>query len=256
MGVIQKKKEISEAEWFNGLERRWPDTRRPGYWDLLGDNCDQWASDITAGNYWRNVKQQLQSWKNEFRTLTGDSLLTERNLPNFGSKSVKSIKGKLYREGRKDEKYKDEVFDEGTPPIPKINDLVRTRISCRYIDGVEFLSGKLDTQASLLNLKPKRDRIGRLEGYFAQHINFTVDVFYRIGGQNIPATVICEIQIATQLSTIVWDTNHSIYERYRSSYENQEEWQWNPKDIRFIARQMGHTVHLVDGLLVQVRDAK
>lgn len=256
MGFIPKKKEISKTEWFSELERKWLDIRRPGYWNHLGDNCDQWASDITAGIYWRDVKQQVQSWKNEFRTLTGDSLLIERDLPDFVSKSVRNIKDKLYREGRKDEKYKNEVFDEGTPPIPKINDLVRTRIPCRYIDGVEFLTGKLYNQASVLSLNPERHREGRLEGYFAQHINFTADVFYRIGGQSIPATVKCEIQIATQLSTIIWDTNHLIYERYRNSYDNQEEWQWNPKDIRFIARQMGHTVHLVDGLLVQVRDTK
>lgn len=76
-----------------------------------------------------------------------------------------------------------------------------------------------------------------------------------IGGGADPATITCEIQIATELSTKIWEETHSIYEGTRENFEKPSEWQWKPKDPRFISRQLCHMMHLADGLLMQLRES-
>ncbi len=62
--------------------------------------------------------------------------------------------------------------------------------------------------------------------------------------------------MATQLATVIWNAGHNVYSKWRDREESSGEWQWQPRDPRFIARQLGHLLHLADGLLVQIRDAE
>lgn len=98
-----------------------------------------------------------------------------------------------------------------------------------------------------------RERQGRLEGYFAQHVNITQDVMYRSAGVPTQARVVCEIQLATDFATKMWDATHPFYEQDREGERDPAAWQWVPSDPRFIANQLGHMMHLADGLLVQLR---
>ena len=207
------------------------------------------------GPYWSEASKQLSSWITEYRSKTSGSLLARPGLPKFEGKSGDRIYSKLYELRLKSENCKDDLFSKEGPPIPKLNDLVRTRISCQYVDGVEFLGSKLYSLAEHMGIEHERTREGRLEGYFAQHVNFVEDVFYRFGGGREPGSIICEIQLSTELSTRVWETTHHIYEVSRGTGEMPEDWQWNPKDSRFLSRQLGHMIHLADGLLVQLRES-
>lgn len=180
--------------------------------------------------------------------------MADVELPNFCGKSADSIQSKLYRHRRNQENF-DAVFSKDGPPVPKLNDLVRTRISCKYIDGVEFLANKLLQLAQNMKLNPKRNRQWRLEGYFAQHVYFTEDVFFRFGRDNQPATITCEIQLASDLATRILEAAHVVYAGTREREEEPAEWQGNPSDPRFISRQLGHMIHLADGLLIQLREA-
>jgi hypothetical protein len=139
-------------------------------------------------------------------------------------------------------------------PVPQLNDLVRARVQCQFLDGVEYLVDRLEELANKLSLKPSRRREGRIEGYFAQHFYFYADVFFRFGGGPKPTSIKCEVQVATELSTRVWDVAHPVYEQWRGQVEHPEDWQWKPDDPRFLARQFGHMIHLADGMLVQLRE--
>lgn len=247
--------QITQLQWLKELESIRREVAVPGYWTNLEENCIQWAGEISVSPFWRRVKQDLQSWKAKYRSQYGGALLIESVLSDFKGKGRERICSKLYQKRLEKESFKKEVLDEKGPPIPKINDLVRTRIVCQYVDGVEFLGDKLFDLAKDMQCAPLRSREGRLEGYFAQHLNFDIDVLYRFGGSSDKATITAEIQIATGLSTNVWDTTHSIYEGSRENKQSPENWQWNPKDPRFISNQLGHMIHLADGLLVQLRDA-
>jgi len=126
---------------------------------------------------------------------------------------------------------------------------------CKYIDGVRFFSDKLFGLAEEMRLSPKCVQEARPEGYFARHINFKSSVFYRIAGTETPGEVRCEVQVATELATRIWEATHPIYEAEREHEQASEEWQWDPKDPRFISRQLGHMIHLADGLILRLREA-
>jgi hypothetical protein len=76
---------------------------------------------------------------------------------------------KLHVEVRK--KNRDKLFRHGNsalttfrkpprdgPPIPRLGDLVRTHVACRYIDGVEFLANKIFDLAEEMKLRPTLER--------------------------------------------------------------------------------------------------
>jgi len=133
--------------------------------------------------------------------------------------------------------------------------LVRTRISCKFLDGVQFLASHLSDLGKALGVRTERQWLGSLEGYFAQHVTFQAEVYYRFGGGATPTSITCEVQVGTDLSTRVWDAAHEIYEEARDTPDEPAEWQWNPNDPRFVARELGHMIHLADGILVQLRDS-
>ena len=242
----------AEKDELSALYELRPELETPGYWQALSDNCDQWASEFTVCPLWRAASENLTRWRQEYRETFGAELLSVGRLPDFVAKSQSSIKNKLARKLRAEEDL-EVILSKTGPPIPQVGDLVRTRVVCKYIDGVEYLTTKLCDLASTMKIDTKRERQGRLEGYFAQHINFESDVFYRVGGFPTATRVKCEIQLATDFGTRMWDATHKLYEVERDKDRDPAAWQWAPSDPRFMANQLGHMMHLADGLLVQLR---
>ena len=241
------------------IQDRHPDTKLPGYWDTLATNCTTWSGEISAGPFWRAAVHNVALWSNEYAADRGGAdLLQPGGLRNFSGKSKSSVQDKIVRECRRLARRKslDPVIDAiigANPPIPMINDLVRTRVVCKYLDGVEFLGTKFVDLAKSHMLHIERVRLGSLQGYFAQHLYIKQPVYYRVLGGAQPATIQCEIQIGTELSTHLWDLQHGLYERHRGQHEQAESWQWDSNDPRFISHQLGHMLHLADGLMVQLR---
>jgi ppGpp synthetase/RelA/SpoT-type nucleotidyltranferase len=239
---------------LNELGNYRPEFKSPGYWKALDSNSSQWATDISVGIFWGEVKKRLTLWRSEYRSSTNSDLLTSFDLPDFVAKPSGSIINKLLRYHQK-ESIQGYIPAQG-PPIPKIGDIVRTRIKCQYIDGVEFLATKLQSLSTELGLETQRERQGKIEGYFAQHINISQEVIFREAGIGQLAKITCEIQIASSMASQMWQTSHPLYETVRSDMSQPDNWQWKPHDPRFISNQLGHMIHLADGLLVQLRDLK
>lgn len=228
----------------------------PGYWSSLSENCEQWADDVSVSPFWKQFERNRSSWSNEFYQTRSGALLARDELPKFCGKKHPRIRSKLEKLLIDRPDIAMEYIPTVGPPVPRLNDLVRTRVECAFLDGVEFMGDKLQQLAESMNISISRDRQGRLEGYFAQHLIFEHQVYFRMGGVAQPVTIKCEIQLATQLATRIWEQSHIVYEEWRGKNEQQIDWQWNPKDPRFISRQLGHMIHLADGLLVQLRDAR
>ena len=229
-----------------------PEVALPGFWAMLAQNGDRWAAELSVGPFWAAAGSSLDQWRAEYRSETGADLLPNVGLPAFTAKSESSILSKIARRFPEHDNYAKNAFPLDGPPIPRIGDLVRTRIACRYIDGVEFLTSKLFGLAKELNLSPERSREGRIDGYFAQHITVHQEVIFRLAGQTQLGNVACEIQVASEMATRMWDAAHPLYEQIRERCNAPEEWQWKPDDPRFISNQLGHMIHLADGLLVQL----
>lgn len=247
--------ETKEAQWLDDLAQRRSEVAVPGYWKTIADNCAQWAPEVSAGPYWARARSMLDRWRTEYRLLTGADLLVKVGLPDFLSKPENSIKEKLFRRCQERSHYIDIAVPQKGPPIPRLGDLVRTRVECQFIDGVEFLATRLENLANEMTLNPKRRREGRIDGYFAQHLMVSQTVLYRLGGYAEAAEIKCEVQVASDMASRMWGARHRIYESARLNLSAKpEEWQWDPTNPRFIASQLGHTIHLADGLLIQLRD--
>lgn len=246
--------EFSFEAQLENLGSKRPEVNIPGYWETIEENAEQWAAETTVSPFWRAVAADLQKWRTEFATKTSGPLLAHDILPPFEGKKHGRILTKTVQWVER--KGADKIFDADTPAVPNLNDLVRTRVRCAFMDGVSFFAEKLAALATELHVYDGMKAEGRLEGYFAYHVYFTHDVFFRLGGEKKAWRVKCEVQLATELSSTVWSAAHSVYERSREAESKVEEWQWNPNDPRFVAHQLGHMVHLADGLLVQLRDAR
>ncbi len=257
VGTKTDSAESSRPTWWTEWGSLRPELRIPGYWDSLAENCAQWAREMFVCPFWRAFDSNRLVWTNEFHQKTGGPLLARDALPKFCGKGHERIRTKIAQLtcGEEAKEPKDFWSTVG-PPVPRLNDLVRTRVECQFLDGVEFVGGKLEKLGEETGTTVERKREGRLEGYFAQHLYFDHEVLFHFGGIAQQVTIQCEVQIATELATRIWHESHGIYEEWRGQRESRDDWQWNPQDHRFIARQLGHMIHLADGLLVQLRDAQ
>lgn len=246
------REQTAESDWSNFRS----EVGLPGYWKCLEDNCRQWADEVFVSPFWKEFDETRSAWSNEFNHRTGGALLAANNLPRFCGKGASRVKSKLVQLTTGPEKTTINRYWPLTgPPVPQINDLVRTRIECQFLDGVEFIATKLQQLAEASGIRVERTRQGKIEGYFAQHLYFDQAVLFRFGGGAQQVTIQVEVQIATQLATRVWLESHGVYEQWRGKRESRDEWQWQPLDPRFIARQLGHMIHLADGLLVHLRES-
>ncbi|WP_343661770.1 hypothetical protein [Ralstonia sp.] len=238
------------------LSQHRPKDFSAGYWKLIADNAERWACEFGAGPFWGAANQNLGAWRQEFRQKFGGSLLASDGLPPLVGKSDRSIADKVGRKLGKNGEELDKIFPVDRPFVPQISDLVRTRVQCKFIDGVEFLATKLADLASDMGCLKARDRQGKVEGYFAQHVTVEQDAFYRIGGAAVACKVTFEIQVASDLATKMWEATHLLYEVDRGDTEapQPKDWQWDASNPRFISNQLGHMMHLADGLLVQLRN--
>lgn len=230
--------------------------RIDGYWETLASNSDNWAHEVTAAPIWRGANVELEKWRKEYRRQHGEELIKNAELPRFIGKSAFRIKEKLFAKiAKSDDREKEtaRLFSQDAP-IPKLEDLVRVRLETKFLDGVPFLAKKILELALAVDVNATLEPKGKLSGYFAQHVTFEAPVFFRFAGGSMAGTVVCEVQVATSLGTLVWENSHGLYERSRILDERSEEWQWSPSDPRFLARQLGHMIHLADGLFCNLRD--
>ena len=254
MGSSKKGQRPDHDGWLEIVSEQFPEVALSGYWENLEQNCERWAREVTVSDFWLAVSAQLPGWRTGFRAKYQGDLLSGVKLPDFVGKGAARMSEKVSMSCAKDAAKATKLFPEDCGAVPRLKDLVRTRVSCRFIEGVQYMAEKLVELAESEGLAAVRSPQGKLRGYFAQHVTFPYAVTYRAGGVNRTVEATVEIQVATELSTTVWDATHTIYEDARSGKDDPAEWQWSPRDPRFVSRQLGHMIHLADGLLSQLRD--
>jgi ppGpp synthetase/RelA/SpoT-type nucleotidyltranferase len=250
--ISKLKKAVPNDDLLAQALAAYPATQLPGYWAALEANCVQWAIDLSNSEFWRRAREELEKWRQDYHSHAKVSLLTTAGLPNFVHKSSASVKNKLMRR-LQDRKP---LFINEQDAIPGFGDLVRIRIVCSYLDGVEFIAKKIVDLAASSGLEPTLERQGSLNGYFAQHVNCAKSQVFRLGGAEKLVVVGFEVQIATEFATRMWDATHALYEADRVRDVDPSGWQWDASDPRFLAHQLGHMMHLADGLLVQLRNGQ
>lgn len=64
-----------------------------------------------------------------------------------------------------------------------------------------------------------------------------------------------EIQITTQLQEVIRSLLHKYYEDRRKGVEAEgTKWQWDYKSDEFVANYLGHILHYVEGMIMDIRE--
>jgi ppGpp synthetase/RelA/SpoT-type nucleotidyltranferase len=195
-----------------------------------------------------------------YRDLNGADLLLQGSSLNLEKKSFQSIVEKCFRRNV----LLNKKFP--SPPKPpgwvtsqnwtsKVNDIVRGVLVCRYLDGPDFLAKELKARAKELGLDARSYSQQQENGHYAFH--FYVKIPVEILDLAFSTTVVnvdIEIQLTTQLQDVLRDLTHKSYEKLRlASPSFDAAWKWEFSTNRFKASYLSHTLHLLEGLIVELR---
>jgi ppGpp synthetase/RelA/SpoT-type nucleotidyltranferase len=138
---------------------------------------------------------------------------------------------------------------------PHINDLLRTRIVCKYIDGPKFLAERLIEYANSSGIQCSSKSQQKDGGYYAYHFYAKLPVKLLINKEPMDIALETEIQIATQLQEVLDKLTHPYYEKQRiAPPEDSDAWKWEYNTSEFMARYMGHTLHMLEAIIVDIRN--
>lgn len=113
---------------------------------------------------------------------------------------------------------------------------------------------KIDNLSSECCLFCKTHFEARVDGYYAAHIYVKNEFEIPVGINTIILKVKVEFQITTQLQEIIKQLLFSYYAKKRKTKTINEEWQWDYQSDEFLANNLGHILHYVEGMIMEVRE--
>lgn len=124
----------------------------------------------------------------------------------------------------------------------------------KYLDGVEFFANKIESLiAGSVTFRKVLE--AREEGYYAAHIyvrqEFEVP---KIDWDTEKLNCSVEIQVSTQLQEVIRRLLHKYYEERRKGGKSSTPWQWDYKSDEFAANYLGHILHYLEGMIMEVRE--
>lgn len=217
-------------------------------------------TDFSASKAWTDLLAQLHDFNTEYLAKTNYQLLINDFKPELVTKSFTSFFEKSFR--------KNVVFNKKFPEPPhggwitpdnwfeNTNDILRTYFVVKYLDGVEFLMGKIQKSFNDNSLKCQNHFEARDEGYYAVHI-YTHSEFEipKVDWDTETKNISIELQITTQLQEVIGKLTHQLYEDRRVRLDKSDKkWQWNYESEEFTTNYLGHILHYVEGMIMEVRN--
>jgi len=123
------------------------------------------------------------------------------------------------------------------------------------LDGVEFFVERVQDFARQFGHSFSVDYEAREEGYYAAHCYPRFEVNIPTLSWKVEATSVrFEIQVTTQLQDVIRNLTHDYYELRRSRKSTPDvKWQWDYKGPEFVPNYLGHILHYVEGMIMEVR---
>lgn len=222
---------------------------------------------LSMSQFWSNLGKELNRCESEYYEETqyhlfmpGHSPGERIEPPDWLVKPFDSFLLKTFRKNVLDNKqWPDEPHSGWVLPVnwfSKISDTVRTLFVVKYMDGVQFVSDRI---VSLWEGHGARCRVfleATQEGYYASHIYgsqlLVAPKIGQLGVEEIRVTA--EIQVTTQLQEVIRRLLHSYYEQRRAAGPASTKWQWDHKSDEFAANYLGHILHYVEGMIMEIRE--
>ncbi|MFD0850531.1 hypothetical protein [Sphingosinicella xenopeptidilytica] len=139
---------------------------------------------------------------------------------------------------------------------PKMNDLIRTRLVCKYMDGPRFVAEGIEHFCERREFGYRSYPMHSETGYHAWHCYIRTPVDMAVGDAVEARDIWLELQVTTQLAESITALTHGLYETNRTSVSDRSstEWRWNPRTQQFRSAYLGHTLHLLEGIIQTFRD--
>lgn len=218
-------------------------------------------SDFEKSAFWIHLTENLKKYGEEYLVSTGYNLFTGEMtapdyIPELIIKPYESFLLKTFRHNVIDNnKWPDQPPEGWILPenwLNKINDLVRTLFVVKYLDGVQFIADKIKNHDNNCVVEYK----AKDEGYYAAHV-YTKQIFEipKVNWDTKKEDILIEIQITTQLQEVIRKLLHTYYESNRKKIKREStKWQWDYKCDEFSTNYLGHILHYIEGMIIEIRD--
>jgi hypothetical protein len=226
---------------------------------LYNLNVSSAVQAVQAHLFWKNLPGLLLNLADEYRSQHDADLFPGDPMPHLATKTYESVIDKTFR--------LNVLWNRNWPSPPRsgwvtsnslyalVNDLIRSKIVCTFLDGPGRVAAALEAEARQLGLSPIIKRLSRDEGYYSHHFyaHFPIS-FATISGVQ-QGTLAVELQITTQPQELLRQLTHVYYREQRiKPRDDRDEWQWNFRTNKFKARYISHALHLLEAMILDVRD--
>jgi hypothetical protein len=187
--------------------------------------------------------------------------LISAGAPQLLTKPWSSFLHKTYRKNvLANENFPDPPSDGWIFPsnwFGRIRDIVRTTVEVKYLDGVPIVLRSLTDLAKQQGCFQGSQLEARVNGYYGAHFECGFvcsipDITWKRYAQQITV----EVQVTTSIKEVIKKLLHTFYEdtRTKSKQPSIEEFSWNYNSPQFNAAYLGHILHYVEGMIIEVRD--
>lgn len=242
--------------WLRENFRVTTDSRLQRHYNTVSNEV---ASAIKDWKTWTLIKKNLQEIDDKYSEKTGYPLIFSWE-PEICTKPFLSFLEKTYRKNIVDNRAFPEEPEGGwlIPPdwFSNINDIVRTTLVVKYLDGVQLLMEEIYTIAKASGIPCTFALESTEEGYYAGHLYLRKLVeIPKINWDTERREFSFEIQVTTQVKDVIKRLLHKYYEERRMpGITYNADWRWNYRSDEFIANYLGHILHYVEGMILEVRD--
>jgi len=211
--------------------------------------------EIRDGSFATAVTARMSSWQKDYSQRF--QLLTEplSGEVRFVTKPFSSVVNKMFRQTILSAAPESFGFSDC---FSTFDDLVRVTLASPYGDGPKFLAAKLRELADELKISRTVSERANDFGYYAIHFTFDTPVelleFSRPNVVEVKLTG--EIQLTTQLQLSLRTLTHKLYEVRRLTTNTNNEWKWDFSNELFRPSYTGHTLHLLESLLLDMKNAE
>jgi hypothetical protein len=137
-----------------------------------------------------------------------------------------------------------------------LDDLVRGILVCKYMDGPHLTCEGMKQLASEAGVDADYSSRQLDNGYYAYHFYLTVPVeFVDQDWEMKKCNLKVEVQVTTQLQELGRSLTHEGYVKRRSQLsQDKNAWKWDHSSDQFKAGYIAHTLHLIEGLILDMRN--
>ena len=140
--------------------------------------------------------------------------------------------------------------------LVRIDDIVRTTVVVRYMDGVHVVRRLISERLQALGFDEPTARFkAKSEGYYAMHAYVKLPLPYQVDKWHYRSELITvEIQACTQIQEVLRTLTHPFHvERRAGAHSIMEDWSWREDCPEFVPNYLGHILHYADGMILNVR---